>query len=213
MIDGIDIPCLYKDGKQYVPKSAYIKTKNGFEKRGSLKFTLRIKGDELTPLFTLAQSPKVTLAASKLYKSPGKVTDWATPPMFLRAESSDGTFVFLSLDTENGHVITVDDVRTGGNKFPTMVLEGDFGGEFDADGSFIICPKEAGSIKYYAEGEKVHYRIAVLDHCTKEVKVFEREYTMAQDVEQELHREGILHDDTDFMTTVVGENALKVTIE
>lgn len=61
--------------------------------------------------------------------------------------------------------------------------------------------------------EKIRYRIAVLDYRTKEVKVFGREYSKTQDVEAELTREGILHDDTEYMTTVVGENGLKVTIE
>lgn len=216
MIDGIDIPCTYKNGKQYVPKSGYVKTKSGeYEKRGNIKFTLRIKGDNLVPLFTLAQYPKVTIPAMKLHKEPDKVIDWATPPIYLEVPCSGGRSILLSLDTESGHVITEEVVHEGSN-LPSLCLEGDFDGIFDDYGDFIITPKDKGSLKLLErpnDSKKIRYRIAVLDYRTKEVKVFEREYSKTQDVETELTREGILHDDTEYMTTVVGENGLKVTIE
>lgn len=151
MIDAIDIPCLYKNGKQYVPKSGFVKTREigAFEKRSNLTFTLRIKGDELTPLFTLAQSPKMTLPAMKLHKTPRVGIDWATPPIYLEVPCSNGTNALFELDTESGHVITVDEVHEGSDKLPTMCLEGDFAGRFDDDGDFIITPRKPCYVKLW----------------------------------------------------------------
>jgi len=153
MIDGIDIPCTYKNGKQYIPKSGYVKTGGKFEKRGNLKFTLRIKGGELTPLFTLSQSPKVAIPAMKLCKKPGKVIDWATPPMLLELPYSNGETFCVSLDctVDEKHIVTVDDLdeRKGMDRLPTMCLEGDFDGYFTDEGDFIIRPKSIGCVKLY----------------------------------------------------------------